>query len=316
MMARIFKSAFTVRRSSLVLGALVGGLVFPAASMAITYQIKTTPIHKGNQGFLFTLWIKQGGRAPYGGRNPNLVEAILFKHNGSTTENDNYTFSSTKSHPLKFKQGANPQSLQFAKMTGTFANGRGSINLTFHASGPAHRVNVPNGCKGHGGERRSGKLGGSFTLHADKLGTITQKTFQKATVSSAAFVCNKPTHGYDVETADFGEPFVDIFKSSSNKVTETIEKEPNGNGWAFLYKYSVTGLPSTDYKIETTKNLKHAVVQGGGGITGGATYTSQSRKAQTRHTKGTLSGTLAATFGALGHVQAFPHARKATQSRS
>src|SRR5438270_10339284 len=128
MIARIFRPAFTVRRSLVVLGAVVGGLVFPAASMAVTAQIKTTPIHKG--GFLFTLWIKQGAPLGYGARNPNSVQGILFRHNGNATENDDYSFSGKNSGSLKFQPGAKPKALQFAKITGTFANGRGSINLT------------------------------------------------------------------------------------------------------------------------------------------------------------------------------------------
>jgi hypothetical protein len=317
MIARIFKPAFTVRRSLVVLGAVVGGLVFPAASMAITAQIKTTPIHKTNQGFLFTLWIKQGGSTGYGARNPNSVSAVLFRHNGNATENDNYSFNNTKSLPLKFQPGANPKALQFAKVTGTFANGRGSINMTFKATGPAHHVNVPKGCTGNAGERRPGRLSGSFTLHADNLGTITQKTFKNATISSASWFCPPKAHGYDVETK-IGSPFVDVFKNTSNKVTETIEKSPKGSGWQFIYKYYVTGLPGSDYLVQTPSNLKRATIKGGGGFTGGATYTSSSTKAKTRLTNGNLKGTLAATLASIGPVQAFPNgkSRAALQTHS
>ena len=80
MIARIFKPAFNIRRSLVVLGAVVGGLVFPAVSMATTYQIKTTAIHKGSQGFKLTLAIHQGIPTGYGGRYPNSVAGILFKH--------------------------------------------------------------------------------------------------------------------------------------------------------------------------------------------------------------------------------------------
>jgi hypothetical protein len=317
MIARIFRPVFTVRRSLVVLGAVVGGLVFPAASMAITAQIKTAPIHKTNQGFLFTLWIKQGGPTGYGARNPNSVSGILFRHNGNATENDNYSFNNTKSHPLKFQPGANPKSLQFAKMTGTFANGRGSINLTFKATGPAHHVSVPKGCTGNAGERRAGRLTGSFTLQADKLGTITQKTFKNATISSASFFCPPKAHGYDVETS-IGSPFVDAFKNTSNKVTETIEKSPQGSGWQFIYKYYVTGLPGSDYLVQTPSNLKKATIKGGGGFTGtGATYSSNSTKAKTNHTSGHLSGSLAATLASIGPVKAFSGSpRPALQTHS
>lgn len=59
-----------------------------------TCQIKTTPIHKGSEGFQLTLSLKQGAPTGYGGRYANSASGILFKHNGSATENDNYTFSS------------------------------------------------------------------------------------------------------------------------------------------------------------------------------------------------------------------------------
>jgi hypothetical protein len=55
MIARIFRSTFTTRKSLLVLGTVVVGLALPAASMGATDQIKTTPIHKGSQGFQLTL---------------------------------------------------------------------------------------------------------------------------------------------------------------------------------------------------------------------------------------------------------------------
>src|SRR5690242_15609541 len=179
----------------------MGGLVFPATSLATTDQIKTQAINKG-PGFKLTLAIHQGQPTGYGGRYPNSVAGVLFKHTTGGTENDNYSFSGSKKDPLKFQQGSKPASLQFAKVTGTFGNSGGSINLTFHATGPAHNVSVPKGCTGHGGKARPGTLSGSYILHADKLGTITQKSF-KATLSSASFQCNKPTHGYDVQTTGF-----------------------------------------------------------------------------------------------------------------
>lgn len=290
----------------------MGGLAFPAASMAVTAQIKTTPIHKGSQGFQLTLWLKQGTPAPYGGRNPTVVQGILFKHSGNATENDNYTFSSTPGRKITFKAGANPKTLQFAKVSGTFAHNGGALSLTFKATGPAQHVNVPKGCKGHAGERRTGTLSGSFMLNANNLGTITQKTFKNATISSAAFTCNKSTHGYDLRTTDFGQTFVDVYKSPSNKVTETIQDEPNGNGWAFLYTYYVKGLPSSDYTVGA--GLKTAHVTGASGISGKAKYSSS--KKSSRKTTGKLSGTLAATFAAIGPVKPLAKTRKAEQTHS
>jgi hypothetical protein len=320
MIARIFRPAFTVRRSLVVLGAVVGGLIFPAASMAVTRlpcskkshvtcQIKTTPIHKGNKGFLFTAFIQQGSPAAYGGRNPTVIQNILFKHNGSATENDNYTFSSTHGRPLAFSTGTSTRALQFVTIKGTFAKGRGSINMAFHATGSPHQVKVPKGCHGHGGESRSGKLSGSYTLKADNLGTITQKTFQKATISTASIHCSPKSSGYEVQNMT-GSPFVDVFKNSSNKVTETIQKEPNGNGWAFLYTYYAKNLPATDYKIGP--GLKTASITGADAISGSAKYTS--KKTGKHKTTGTISGSLAVTFASIGQVKAFPKPRRAEQT--
>jgi hypothetical protein len=320
MIARIFKTRFTVRRSLVVLGAMVGGLVFPAASMAATKpvpcskpktgtcQIKTTPIHKGSKGFQLTLAIHQGQPTGYGGRYPNSVQGILFKHNGNATENDNYSFSSG----MKFSTGSSRKALQFATISGTFAKGRGSIHLTFHATGSAHHVKVPKGCQGQAGESRTGTLSGSYTLHADHLGTITQKSF-KATISTASWQCNPKTHGYDVTTLK-GNPLVDIFKSSTGKVTETIDNEPSGSGWVFSYEYKVTGLPSSNYNVQTSSNLKKATIKGGGGISGSATYTSS--HSSKRRTSGKVSGSLAANLASIGKVKAFAKSRTAAQTHS
>lgn len=326
MIARIFKPTFTIRRTLVVLGAVAGGLVFPAASMAAkhvpcstpktaTCQIKTTPIHKGGKGFQFTLFFHQGQPTGYGGRYPNSIQGILFKHSGNATENDNYSFSAGKGHPLTFSTGKSTKPLQFAKITGTFAKGRGKVNLTFHATGSPHQVKVPRGCQGNGGTSRTGTLSGKvgYTLKADKLGTITQHSF-KATISTANYTCSPKTHGYDVTTL-IGNPIVDIFKSTTGKVTETIDQEPSGSGWVFIYGYKVTGLPGSDYNVQTTSTLKSASIKGpGGGISGKATYSS---KQKSKHrTVGNASGSLTANLASIGPVKAFPKPRKATQTHS
>ncbi|HZO77766.1 MAG TPA: hypothetical protein VFB39_06955 [Solirubrobacteraceae bacterium] len=323
MIARIFKPTFTIRRTSVVLGITVGGLVFPAASMAATHvpcstpksatcQIKTTPIHKGSKGFQFTLFFHQGQPTGYGGRYPNSIQGILFKHNGNATENDNYSFSSGRSHSLTFSTGKSTKALQFATIKGTFAKGRGSVNLTFHATGSPHHVKVPKGCQGQAGTSRTGTLGGTYTLKADKLGTITQKSF-KATISTANYTCSPKSSGYDVTTL-LGNPIVDIFKSSSGKVTESINNEPSGSGWVFDYGYKVTGLPGSDYTVQTTSNLKKATINGGGGISGKATYSSS--HSSKHRTVGNASGSLAVNMASIGNVKAFPKSRKATQTHS
>jgi hypothetical protein len=292
----------------------MGGLVFPATSLATTDQIKTKPINKG-PGFHLTLAIHQGQPTGYGGRYPNSVAGVLFKHTTKGTENDNYSFSGSKAHPLKFQQGSKPASLQFAKVTGTFGNSGGSINLTFHATGPAHHVSVPKGCTGHAGQSRPGTLSGSYVLHANKLGPITQKSFQ-ATISSASFQCNKATHGYDVQTTGFKPAWLDVFKSSSTApVSEEIEVSKGGTSdWVYEYTFKVSGLLTSHYKINTTSNLSKATVIGGGAITGTANYTST--KKSSHQTVGNMSGSLAVTFASIGNVKVFPSSRSAKQSHS
>lgn len=155
-------------------------------------------------------------------------------------------------------------------------------------------------------------MGGSYTLKADKLGTITQKSF-KATISTANYTCNQASHGYDVTTLT-GNPIVDIFKSPSEKVTETIDKEPAGNGWVFIYGYKVTGLPGSDYDVQTPSNLKKASIKGGGGISGNGTYSSP--HSSKHRTVGNVSGSLADNLASIGTVKAFPKSRPAAQTHT
>jgi hypothetical protein len=313
----IFRSAFTVRRSSLVLGSVVVGLAFPAASMAATDTVSTTPIHKGSQGFMLRLTIQQGPPTGYGGRYPNAVTATLVKKSdsGHATETDTYTFSGQQKH-LKFTTGS--KALQYVKITGKATNGDGSINMAFHATGKPVHFKVPNGCfsdtGASGGTKRSGTLSGSYTLHANKLGTIKQKSF-KATISNISWTCSRPTHGYEVQTLT-GNPYVDVFRGAKGKVTETIDDSGRVGGpvaWSFEHSFIVRGLPSSDYKLSTT-HLNTATVKGAGGITGTATYSST--KSSSHKTTGTMKGSLAAPFVSIGKLNAFPKTRSATQSHS
>lgn len=325
MIARILRPPFTIRRSSLVLGTVVAGLAFPAASMAKapictkhntkqpTCQIATSPIHKGSHGFMLSLKIDEGQLTGYGGRYPASVGGTLVKttDGGHATETDTYSFSSTRSHKLTFSGN-----LSSASMNGTFANGRGSIHLTFHATGKATHVTVPKGCTSdtgiNTGTRRTGKISGTYTLHADKLGTITQKVFKKATISSVFWSCNPRTHGYEVQTPT-GSPFVDVFMGPKGKVSEEIEHQTSGSGWAFDNGYTVRDQPSSVYTLNKSK-LNTASVKGAGAITGTAKYTSS--HSSSHQTSGKMSGTLAVTLAAIGKVTAFPAPRNATQNHT
>lgn len=307
MIVRIVKPALTVRRSLLLLGTVVLGLAFPAVSMAanVPVQIKTKAINKGSQGFKLTLSVHL---APHSYDDyPDWLVGTLFKHTPKGTENDSYGFVGAIGHPLKTAV----KGLQSAKIKGTFANNGGSIDLTFHATGPAQHVSVPKGCTGHPGERRSGTLSGSFTLHADNLGTLTQKSFQ-ATISTASINCVKRPHGYDLETSSATSAYVSVFKASSTgSVFETIDLGGIGDGWEVDHRYTVSGLPSSDFRVNRSK-LNRGHVVGGGGISGNATYAST--QSSTHHTTGTMNGSLAVTFASIRKVTAVLNGRGARAS--
>jgi hypothetical protein len=307
----------------LVLGIVVLGLALPATSAAgvnpcsqsdvqATCQINTTPIHKGSKGFELTLSITQQVQEGYGGPvKVNSLAGVLFRHRGQATESDYYSPFGSRRHPLEFSWGGTrTRPLQFVKIKGTFADGRGSINLTFHATAPARHVTVPKGCWGHGGRRRPGILSGSYTLRADKLGTITQKSF-KATITTAAYTCN-PAHAYGVQTdASHHLPLLFVLKpSSTGLVTETIDAFNDGNAGFFQYSYTVSGLPSSDFTLNpSTLNRGHVI--GAGGISDTATYTS--KHSSTIGTTGRMSGSLAVTFASIGRATPFPISRAAQE---
>ncbi len=317
MFVRIFKPTFTIRRSLLVLGTVIAGLAFPAASMAATDVITTSPIHKGSKGFMLSLNFEQGMPTGYGGRLANSIAGILVKKSdgGHATETDTYAFSATRKNPLKYKTGK--KALQFGQVTGTFANGGGSVHLTFHATGKATHVTVPKGCTSYTGARsgtkRTGTLSGSYTLHAGDLGTITQKEFKKATISTVAWTCNQRSQGYEVQTTGYKPAWVDVFLGPKGKVEEQVEVAPAGDGWEFTHSFMVRDLPSSDYTLNKSK-LNAATVKGAGGITGTATYSS--KKSSPHRTTGKMSGSLAVTMAAIGKVTAFPSPRYARQNHT
>ncbi len=97
-------------------------------------------------------------------------------------------------------------------------------------------------------------------------------------------------------------------------MTETIDNEPSGSGWVFSYEYKVTGLPGSDYNVQTPSNLKKATIKGGGGITGSATYSSS--HSSKHRTVGKASGSLAVHMASIGNVKAFPKSRTTTQTHT
>ena len=313
-----------VRRWSLVLGLAVVGCVFPAVSEAginpcsdsdveATCHIKTTPIHEGSRGFELTLFIGQEIVYGYGGvYKASSWAGDLSRREDQAAENDEYTFRGWRGHPLQISWGGKSTTpLTFAKIKGTFANGRGSIDLTFHPTGRARHVSVPGGCRGHGGQRRRGTLSGSYTLRADRLGTITQRSFE-ATISTADYTCGVRRHEYGVETnASHQLPMLEASKPTpSGPVSETIDVFRYDKDGSFDHSYTVSGLPSSDFQFDPS-TLNAGEVTGAGAISGTATYSST--YSSSRLTTGRMRGNLAVTFASIGRASPFPRGRAAEE---
>jgi hypothetical protein len=306
MIARIVGQLFTIRRTSLVVGAIIVGLAFPGGAMAaggLAYtEHITTPGVMKNHGFKLSLRIFQGTPTGYGGRNPNTVVAILKRKNGHATQVNTYSFS----RGIRFKGS---KDLAYASGKGTLANRRGSINMTFHATGPASKASVPKGCGGTPGRKRPGVLKGSLKLKADKLGTVKLRSI-KATLSSANYTCQKSVKGYLLETPGGRYYVAASKKKASGSVREEISLVKQGGGFLFTYTYSVAREPTSDYKLNTS-NLSTATVKGAGGIGGKATY--QGYKSHTQ-SYGKLQGTLWVKMAAIGAVRPFARAKNHTLS--
>jgi hypothetical protein len=297
------------RRPLLVLVTALVGLTFPAAAMAADV-LTTTGVAK-EKGFRLSLRIVQGGVAGYGGVTPNTVSGSLTKKSGHATQLDDYGFF----HGIDFTAASD---LSSATVTGTFADGRGSISMTFHATGPLVNAGGPKGCSRVPQQERRGVLKGSYTLHADRLGTIRQKSFM-ATLSTTDYSgWIAPIHGLELFTYYTGRPSVLVSKPSpTGRVSEMIQvsKGRDSTDWGITYSYLVTGLPSSDYRVGS--RLSTAKVTGGGGISGTATYSGTKGASTPRHShsKGTVAGILAVTMAAIGRVTPFAKgARRAGQS--
>lgn len=291
MIPRVLRQAFTIRKSLLVVGVAVLGLALPAGALAKTEHIDTAGVMKA-KGFKLSLNVLQGALTGYGGRNPNSVAGILKKKSGHATQVYNYAFNKG----IKFKGSKN---LGSATVKGTFAKGLGKIDMKFHATGKATRARVPKGCTGSPGKKRRGVFRGTYKLHANKLGTITVRSF-RATLSSAVVSCNRSTHGYVLETFPSNKPYVQVSKASATgPVTESIEVSKGPGAWSFTYTYSVSREPSSDYKVGS--KLSTAKVIGAGGIKGTATYSGSKSK----NSFGKLKGTLRVTMAAIGPVSPF-----------
>lgn len=268
-------------------------LMFPAGAMA-SDTITTAGVAK-KDGFKLSLRIIQGGPGG-GGFIPNSVTGVLKKQSVHATQAASYDFL----HSINFKASKN---LSFATVRGSFANSRGSIDMTFHATGPMIH---PKGCRGRQQGRR-GVLQGTYTVHADKLGRITERSFMATLWSAYSPRCSSRGyrgHGYLLFTPRFKRPHVRVSKSSATgHVSEQIEVERSTRKSFIAYSYVVTGEPAQDYKV--APNLLSANVTGAGGISGTATYSAKATLGNNCCSIGTLNGRLAVTMPAIGRVRPF-----------
>ncbi|MGN6168331.1 MAG: hypothetical protein ACTHQQ_09190 [Solirubrobacteraceae bacterium] len=309
MIARMFRPAFTVRRSFLVLGILIGGLAFPAVSEAALYTVNTNSVPR-NQGF--SLHLHAFNTNPgYGGPNQTSVSAFLIRTRGHVTQTDQYTFN-------KGVKLTGSRNLSTGHITGTLQDARGSINLTFHGTGPTRRA--PGGCGGAAGKKRSGKLIGSMTLKADKLGTVKLHAI-RATFSTATSLCHPGfPKGFFLEgfRGTGTSYYVNAGKPSPTGVSrELISVTRNGGtvrggglAWSFLYSYKAEREPTSMYTVG--KSLASATVKGASGIHGTASYTG---KSNAHHSTGHLSGNLSVNMATIGLVKPFASGRMTADQR-
>jgi hypothetical protein len=304
MIARIFRPVFGIRRSSLLLGTAAVVLAFPAGAMANLYTLNTKPTAKIH-GFKLRL-DAFNTTTGYGGPNASDLMAFLVRTREHVTQTSAYSFNVH----IKLKGKAN---LSSAQLNGTLVDSRGSINMTFHGKGATSRA--PGQCGGEAGKKRSGTLSGSFTLKADKLGTIKMNSTQ-ATLSTASNNCVAPqpcpTSGYLVEGFNGGYTVCASKAKSTSAVREVIrlfkagDPVPKiGDGWAFQYTYAAKDEPTSDY-TPNTSNLSTATVKGASGIHGSATY---SGSKNSRHSHGKLTGPLSVNMATIGTVNPFASAK-------
>ena len=289
MIGRILGQPLTIRRSLLVVVTAAVGLMFPAGAMAYDHAITTAGVAK-KDGFRLSLNIVQahrclpGGCGYGGGPSGPSVTGVLARKRGHVTQSASYD-----SLRIKF---TNSNNLSSATVKGTFANGHGSINMTFSATGPVIHKKA---CDGEVLQGRRGVLNGTYTLNAGRFfGRVTQKLFTATLWNGPNPEGCSPRPRYQLLTKRL--PSVAVSKArGTGLVSEAIAVTKAG----IVYSYLVTGEPARDYEIGS--KIRSATVTGAGGISGTATYSAT--KGRPRRSWGTLSGRFAVTMTAIGRVR-------------
>ncbi len=297
---------FMFRRSLLLVGGTVAALAFPGAALAKLYSFHTSAVKK-NHGFKVSI-SGFNTNSGYGAPNQTTFTVTLKRTSGHATQTAAYAFSSgagAKNNPKL----TGVKNLSKGKIKGTLTDGRGSVDMHFHATGKLTKASVPKGCSGTPGKKRSGTWSGKLTLKADKLGTVRVKS-EKGSLSTAIYQCAPNVKGYLLE-ATHSEYYVTASKpSAKGSVREMIQVTKNGKGYGFTYTYAAANEPTTDYTLDTAK-LSTAKVTGAGGIKGKASYKGSKSKS---HSYGKLTGTMYVKMAAIGLVKPFASAKKHTIS--
>jgi hypothetical protein len=297
---------FTFRKSLLLVGSTIAALAFPGAALAKLYSFQTTGVKK-NHGFRVSL-SGFNTNAGYGAKNQTTFTVTLKRTSGHATQTVAYAFS-TGSGSKKNPKLTGTKTLGSAELKGTLTDGRGSIDMRFHATGKLRKASVPKGCSGTPGKKRPGTWSGKLTLKADKLGTVTIRS-EKGSLSTAIYQCAPNVKGYLLE-ATHSKYYVTASKpSAKGSVSEMIQVTENGKGYGFTYTYATANEPTHDYTLDTAK-LSTAKVIGAGGIRGKARYKGGK---SSRHSYGRLTGTMYVKMAAIGLVKPFASAKNHSMS--
>jgi hypothetical protein len=308
--ARTFVLLLTGARMLAVLVVTAVAFAFPAAASAAgTTEWLFTGKVKEHDGFKLSLRALPNSR-----HHPTTVDAVLHKGSGrgvgTVLQNSDYTFTSGLTLRGSRKLGS-------AHISGRFADKRGSIDLSFTATGPATKVPVQKGCVGTPGEKRKGMLRGSFVLKADRLGSVKLGSVHATLVRPPKITaCFGPARGVQ-DSRDAGRQRHFLYTSPPHRgeangvrvaafkprgtapVAEEIDTFSRRPGFSVYHKYAVYA-PRSDYTF--SRDLSSATLDGYAGIKGTATYTGTSGVGSSN---GTLNGNLSVNMAAIGTVEPF-----------
>lgn len=273
----------------------------PAVSHAAALQLSTRKPIKVNKHFKLSLFSNQGSAEP--GFPAQASFDASFVHGKETAFYDFF-------RGIKFSA---KKDMSSAHVKGSFAKHRGSVKMTFKATGKKHKIPVPKGCTGTPGSSRNGILKGKFRLRADRLGTVRVKR-TKATLEQPPETgeCNPgggggaDQHGTSVGGTHSSKTqsisWSALKPRSGGHTDESVDVSKTDNkSFSFEYLLDARG-PRSKYK--SSSNLKRATVKGVGKFSGTARYKA-THTISPDSTVGKTGGDFAAHFTVLGKVKLF-----------